>query len=174
MLLELSGSWFHFASSLFQFKLESGDSGAGAAGGGERGQSPVTVRIPLAPLFLLRLPLLPRPAFLHALSRPPERQRIGRNIFRDATRRRDISSPSNLYRRHQRRIAPNEHAIFDDRGVLVDAIVITGDSTGADVYAFTNFRIAQIAEVIRLRSLAQLDFLGLDEVPDRKSTRLNS
>src|SRR5208337_5029403 len=40
-----------------------------------------------------------------------------------------------------------------------------GDGARAYIDAFTDFRVAQIAEMVRLRTLAQLDFLGLDEVP---------
>src|SRR5450631_840087 len=118
----------------------------------------------LATLLFLRLALLPRPALFRALPGTPERQRIRRHIFGDAACCRDVSAASNLYWRHQRRVAADEHAIFDDRLVLVDAIVIAGDGTCTDVYAFSDFRVAQIAEVILLRTLAQLDFLGLDKV----------
>jgi len=49
--------------------------------------------------------------------------------------------------------------------VLVHAVVIASDRARADVHAFNRFsRVAQITEVIRLRTLAQLDLLGFDEV----------
>src|SRR5208337_3279570 len=88
-----------------------------------------------------------------------------RHIFGDAASGRDVSAASNPYRRHQRRVAADEHSILDDRLVLVHAVVVAGDGARAYVHAFTDFRVAQIAEVIRLRTLAQLDFLGLDKVP---------
>src|ERR1019366_5072346 len=109
--------------------------------------------------------LLPRPAFLHALPRTPKRQRIRRHIFRDAACGCDVSAPSNLYRRHQRRVAADERAILDHRLVFLLAVVIAGDGARPDVHAFPDFRVAQIAEVIGLRTLAQLGFLRLDEVP---------
>src|ERR1700687_4071231 len=119
---------------------------------------------PLPAFFFLRFALGPRPALFDALSRTPERQRIRRHVFCDAARRRDIGAAPNLYRRHQRRIAADEHAIFDHCLMFVHAVVIAGDRARADVYAFSDFRVAEIAEMVRLRTLAQLDFLGLDKV----------
>jgi len=115
--------------------------------------------------LLLCLAFGPRPTLLHALPRPPERQRIRRNIVRNTTRGRNVRSPPNLDRRNQRRIAADEHAIFDDCLVLVDSVVIARDRPRANVHAFTDFRVAQIAQVIRLRSLASLIFLVSTKFP---------
>src|ERR1039458_10788814 len=120
--------------------------------------------IPLPTFFFLRPAFCPRPSLFHALSRPPERQRVRRHIFGDATGGGDIGAASNFYRSDQRGVAANEHAIFDHGLLLVHAIVIAGDGARADVDAFADFRVAQIAEVICLRPLTELDFLGLDEV----------
>ena len=44
------------------------------------------------------------------------------------------------------------------------SIVIAGDGPRADVDSRANLRVSQVSQVIRLRSFAQLDLLGLDKV----------
>ena len=61
---------------------------------------------------------------------------------------------------------PTKHAVFDHGRVLVHAVVVAGDRARADVDAFADLRVAQIGEMVRLRTFAQLRFLGLDEVAD--------
>src|SRR5208282_6176290 len=143
---------FRFGSSVFQ------SGGTDCVGLGlcpARGEAPSPTLTPLAALFFPFLALCPRPAFLHALSRTSERQRIRRNILGDATCGRDIGAASNLYRRDQGRVAADEHTIFDHGLVLAHTIVIAGDGARAYIDAFTDFRVAQIAEMVRLRTLAQ-------------------
>jgi hydroxymethylpyrimidine/phosphomethylpyrimidine kinase len=48
--------------------------------------------------------------------------------------------------------------------VLVDAVVVAGDDSGADVGLFADLGVAQICEVVGLRALAQPDLLGLNKV----------
>ena len=50
--------------------------------------------------------------------------------------------------------------------MLVHAVIVAGDGAGANVDSRADFRVAQISEMVGLRSLAQLDLLGLDEVAD--------
>src|SRR3990167_542934 len=70
------------------------------------------------------------------------------------------------YRRHQRGIGTDEGPVANDGGGLVHAIVVAGDGAGADVHAGTDLRIAQVAEVVRFRALAEAGLLGFDEVAD--------
>ena len=48
--------------------------------------------------------------------------------------------------------------------MFVDAIVIAGDRSRANVYPFADFRVAKIREVVGLGTLAQFHLLGLDKV----------
>src|SRR5580704_11839107 len=115
-------------------------------------------------LLLRRFALCLGPAFFYGLSSTSERKRVRRHLFGDATCGRDVGAAANRYWRHQRRIAADEHAILDDRSVFVDTVVVAGDGARADVHAFTDFRVSQVAEVIRLGTLTQFDFLGLDKI----------
>ena len=112
------------------------------------------------------LPLLPRPAFFHDLPPAADGQRILRNVVGDAGCRSDVRALANAHRRHQRAVAANENVVVDDGLVLVDAIVIAGDRTSPNVYAGADLRVAQVREMIRLRSLPQLDLFGLNEITD--------
>ena len=48
--------------------------------------------------------------------------------------------------------------------VLVDAVVVAGDGARPDVHAFADVRVAQVGEMIRLRSFAYFDLLRLDKI----------
>ena len=48
--------------------------------------------------------------------------------------------------------------------MLVDAIVVAGDGSGADVYSRANFGVSEISQVVGLRALAEADFFGFDEI----------
>src|SRR3954464_12753558 len=50
--------------------------------------------------------------------------------------------------------------------MFVHAVVIAGDGSGSDVYAFTDDCVAQISQVIGLRSFTKLYLLSLNEVAD--------
>ncbi len=50
--------------------------------------------------------------------------------------------------------------------MLLDAVVVAGDGSGADVDSGADFGVAEIGQVVGLRSLAELDLLGLDKVAD--------
>src|ERR1700722_2298168 len=45
-------------------------------------------------------------------------------------------------------------------------VIIAGDGPRANVHLLADVGIAQIGEVIRLRTFSQLDFLGLHEIPE--------
>ncbi len=97
---------------------------------------------------------LRRPALFCDLSPTSYSQGIGRYVFGNARSRADVCALANSDRRHQRGIAADEGSVFNRRSVLVDAIVIAGDGARPDVHAFTNFGVAQIGEVVGLRTFA--------------------
>ena len=55
--------------------------------------------------------------------------------------------------------------------MLVGAIIVTGDSTGADIHIVTNLGIAQVAQMARLGTFAQACFFHFDEVADMGAHR---
>src|SRR6185369_7688229 len=67
-------------------------------------------------------------------------------------------------RRNQSGITPYKHPILDNRFMLMHAGVVAGNSPGADIDAFSDFRIAEASKVIGLRSLAQTNFFCLYKV----------
>src|SRR5581483_4105278 len=46
----------------------------------------------------------------------------------------------------------------------MDSVVVAGNRPGPNVHSFADFRIAQISQMIGLGSLAQTNFLGLNEI----------
>src|SRR5215471_17829909 len=103
--------------------------------------------------------LLLRPVGFYDLPRAPQGERIRGNVVGDARSRTDVSSLPELHRRHQGRVAADEHAVLDHRRVFVHAVVVAGDGAGTDVDSLANFRVTQIGQMIRLRALAQTHFL---------------
>jgi len=73
---------------------------------------------------------------------------------------------ADLDRRHQCAVGADEGPFADGRAVLGGAIVVTGDRPRPDVDAAANLRVAQISQVIRLRSFAQARLLRLDKIAD--------
>src|SRR5690606_34409962 len=68
------------------------------------------------------------------------------------------------YGRHQSRIGTDKGAIANDRFVLIDTIIVTGDGARADIDVGAQFRITDIAQVVDLTALAHLGVLGFNEV----------
>src|ERR1700688_3705206 len=97
------------------------------------------------------------------------RQRVFRNILGDARRRSHIRALAHAHRSHQGAVATNEYTIVNDSSVLVDAVVVAGDGAGADVHTRSNLSIAQVCEVVRLRSFAQFNLLGFDEISNMRA-----
>ncbi len=50
--------------------------------------------------------------------------------------------------------------------MLVEAVIVAGDGTGADVSARADAGVADIGEMVNLGALADLGLLDLDEVAD--------
>ena len=68
--------------------------------------------------------------------------------------------------RDEHGVAANEGAVFDDGLVLVLAVVVAGDGTGADVHVRADFGVADVAEVAGTAAGADAGGLDLDEVAD--------
>src|SRR5574340_1137631 len=114
--------------------------------------------------LIFLLPLDPA-LFVHL---PPagDGERSGRDILDDRRSRANIGALSDANRRDELRIAANEGAVLDHRLVLLLAVVVARDRARADVHALADDRVAEIREVVRLRSPAERGLLQLDEVPD--------
>ncbi len=100
------------------------------------------------------------------MGRASDGQSILRNVAGDARRRADVGSFTYAHGRDESRITSDEGTVFDHGCVLVSAIVVASDGSGADVHACANFRVAEIGKVVGLRSLAQLDLFRLHEITD--------
>ena len=53
--------------------------------------------------------------------------------------------------------------------MLLSAVIIAGDGSGADIDAGADLGIAQVREVVGLRAGAELCILQFDKVPDVRS-----
>src|SRR5690606_31416730 len=68
------------------------------------------------------------------------------------------------YGRHQSRIGTDKSAIANDRFVLIDTIIVTGDGARAYIDVGAQLRVTDIAEVVDLTALAHLGVLGFNGV----------
>ena len=78
----------------------------------------------------------------------------------------DGRSLAHRHRRHQLGVRADKDVILDDGLVLVGAIVVAGDGTGANIHIGTNLAVAQIAQMTRLGAKPEGGILDLDEVAD--------
>src|SRR4051812_27328320 len=74
-------------------------------------------------------PLL-RPILFHHLPRAPEPQRVARHRLGDHRPCRHVRAFANVDRRDECRVAPDERAVADPRGVLLEAVVVARDRPG--------------------------------------------
>src|SRR5690606_22777948 len=77
-----------------------------------------------------------------------------------------LAPRAKLDRGDEHRVAPQKHAVTDDRAVLPLAIVIAGNRPGPDVDASAERRVSQVAEVPNPRAPPNRRRLGLHVVPN--------
>src|SRR5712691_6169512 len=87
-----------------------------------------------------------------------------RNRVRDHATRADVAVLADLERSHQCRIAADEGSRADLGRMLFLAVVVTCNGAGPDVDALSDFRVAQIRQVLALRARAETGLLQFDEV----------
>ena len=109
------------------------------------------------------------PAFDVPLLAGADRQGAGRDVLADGRAAADIRAFADRDRRDELRVAADERAVLDRGLVLGDAVVVARDGSGADVHVRADRRVAEIAEVHRLRSGAEHRLLQLDEVADPRA-----
>src|SRR5436309_1310310 len=90
------------------------------------------------------------PAFFHNLLRSPDGQRLRGHILGNARRRANVRPFAELYWSDERRVTADKHAILNHGCVLVHTVVVAGDCSGANIYAFSNLRIAEISKMVCL------------------------
>ena len=54
--------------------------------------------------------------------------------------------------------------VAHDRLMLVRPVIVAGNRPGADIHAFADRRVSEIAQMIGLRSFAEIRFLHLDKI----------
>src|ERR1700730_11545103 len=104
------------------------------------------------------------PTLFHDLARPAQGQRVRRHIFGDAGGSGDIGAFSDADRGDQNAVAAYEYAVFDDGLVLVYAVIVAGNGTGADIDFFADFRVTQVTEMVGFRAFAEAAFLQFHEI----------
>src|SRR5699024_1515119 len=105
------------------------------------------------------------------LPRPTDGQLASRRIPVHGRSGADESAGTDLDRRHQTTVGPDEGFIADDRPVLVDPVIVAGNGARTNVDAVTDGRIAHVAEMIDLAAFAHLGLLDFDKVPDPRASR---
>ena len=106
------------------------------------------------------------PAGLVYLVRATDGEGVRFHRLRDHGTCRYVRTVLDANRRNERRIAADKHVLADNRRVLLRAIVITRDCSGADIYSGSDGRISEIGEVVRLGAAAKARVFQLDKVSD--------
>src|SRR6266404_1544175 len=125
----------------------------------------------LLPWFLFGrqfAPALRGPACFISLTAARDSQGIRWDVFGDRGTRRDIRPIADSNRRNQRGIASDKNFVADVRRKFVEAVVVAGNRTSADVCFRADLRIAEIGEVHRLGAFADSALLQLDEISDAR------
>ena len=104
------------------------------------------------------------PAGTIHLGRTTDGQRIGRYILRYRGAGRNQRAASHRDRGNQQGVAADEDVILDHRLLFANPVVIARDGSGADIDPSTDSRIAEIAQMVRLRTFTQLRLLHLHKV----------
>src|SRR5689334_6998069 len=110
------------------------------------------------------LPLPPCPAFLVNLAAAADGQGVVGNVLGNTGSGADISALADLHWRYQGGVAADEGTVADHRGIFAKAVVITSDGAGAYIHPFAHLRIAQVAQVLRLGALAQLQLFAFHKI----------
>src|SRR6266496_3191591 len=76
--------------------------------------------------------LRPFPAVARQLRLLVERERPGRHVLPDRRARADRGAAADCHRCDELGIGADVHVVFDDRAMLVRAVVVAGDRPGAD------------------------------------------
>src|SRR5580692_944748 len=106
------------------------------------------------------------PDFLYNLTGAGDCQCVFGDVAGDAGGGADIGAFAHAHGCDQGAVTADEGTVADYGGVLLGAVVVAGDGSGADVDAGADFGVAEIGEVVGLRSFAQLDLLGFDKIAD--------
>src|SRR5207245_10038287 len=112
------------------------------------------------------LPARVRPALLDHLAGAAEGEGPGGDVLRDRAAGGDVRALPDRDGGDERRVAAHEDLGLDPRRVLAGAVVVAGDGARADVHARPDGGIADVREVRRLGSVAEVGLLQLDEVSD--------
>src|SRR5262245_60012771 len=115
---------------------------------------------------LLLFPSLSHPAFLVYLTSASDSERLRRDVFGDGRTSGDISVFTDADRRNQLRIRADEGAVFNDRGMLLFAVVVARDHSGADVDILSDCGVAQISMMHRFSAGPERGLLHFDKVAD--------
>src|SRR5262249_39670028 len=135
-------------------------------GGASRGPTyPTIPHMALAPSALTGAEAL-HPALDELDGRAAHREGAGRHVLRHRGAGGDVGVVRHRDRRDELGVAADLHACADAREVLLEAVVVAGDGPGADVRIRADLAIAEIGEVVGLRTGAEHRLLGLDEVSD--------
>ena len=110
--------------------------------------------------------LLRCPAGLVDLAAAAEGEGICGYVFGDAASSGNVGSGTDGERSYEGGVGAYEDAIADGGEVLVDAVVVAGDGSGADVDSVADDGVTEVVQVVRLGALAEGQLLGLDEVSD--------
>src|SRR5205823_6257416 len=100
------------------------------------------------------------------LAAAADSQAVVGHVFGDGRARGDISVVPDVHRGHENRIAADENAFADGRGMFLEAIVIAGNRAGADVALGAHLGVSEIGEVRHFRAFADDRLFGLHEVAD--------
>src|ERR1700730_6545078 len=116
--------------------------------------------------FPLLFPESLGPAWLLDWPRPRQPQRIGRNVLCNHGPGPDIGTLADLDRRHQGAVRADERMRADLRAVFGKAIIIASNRARANIRFGADACVSDIAQMVDLRSGADVGGLHLDEIAD--------
>src|SRR5687767_14438094 len=88
------------------------------------------------------------------------------HVLRDRGSSGHVGALAHAHGSDELRVAADERPVLDDRLVLLLAVVVAGDGPRADVDVIADGGVAEIRQVIHLRSGAERRLLQFDEVAD--------
>src|SRR5471032_3172823 len=97
-------------------------------------------------LFFLQRTL---PVWLMDLCHTAQQEAVIGNVTSNRGTRSDSDIIAHGNRRNQLGIRTDKHVIADNRFVLVYAVVVAGNGTGADIHVVANICIAKVRQVAR-------------------------
>ena len=117
-------------------------------------------------LFAFLLPVGGSPAFLHLLAAAADDHGVHGDVLGHGGGGGNKGPVADLHRGNEVGVAAHKYVAADGGAVLVEAVIVAGDSAAAEVAVVAYIAVAHIGEMGHLGSLAQVAVFQLDKGAD--------